>query len=195
MNCNLVIVTQKSDRTFTWITPYGDDILQLIYIQIHKYNFLIMKKIFNIFILFFLISTMSNYAQFFKGQPETSTYSSGVTNTNYNSRINYSGIQDNNSPMNRKLNNNNNISYSGDFQEMFSEENTGGFFRNSSAGGPGDRPGSGDGIGQEAPLVDGLAFLIACCGILIVVKTVREKQKKPKIIATEVVLLERMRWE
>ena len=154
-----------------------------------------MKKIFNIFILFFLISTTPNYAQFFKGQSETSTYSSGITNTNYNSRISYSGIQDYNSPMNRDFNNNNNISYSGEFQETVSEENTGGFFRNSTAGGPGDRPVSGEGIGQEAPLVDGLAFLIACCGVLIILKTFREKQKKPQIPATEVILFEKIRFK
>ena len=110
-----------------------------------------MKKIFNIFIFLFFISTTPNYAQFFKGQPETDNYSSN-SNSENSGEATY--------------------------------EDYSGFFRNSSAVGPGDRPGSGDGIGQEAPLVDGLAFLIACCGILIVVKTVREKQKK--IPATEV---------
>ena len=57
-------------------------------------------------------------------------------------------------------------------------EDYGGFFRNSSADGPGDRPGSGEGIGQEAPLKDGLHVLIGCCLLFVVIKSVNDRRKK-----------------
>jgi len=44
-----------------------------------------------------------------------------------------------------------------------SSEDYGGFFRSSSAGNPGNRPGNGDGIGQDAPVGDGIPVIIACC--------------------------------
>ncbi|MCL1934627.1 MAG: hypothetical protein FWF53_12540 [Candidatus Azobacteroides sp.] len=56
----------------------------------------------------------------------------------------------------------------------------GGFFRASDADGPGDRPDSGGGIGQDAPTGDGLFTLIACCAVWIVVKLFNEKRKKVK---------------
>ena len=57
--------------------------------------------------------------------------------------------------------------------------NEGGFFRNSTkADGPGGRPDSGDGIGQEAPIKDGLYVLLACCFVLGSVKFFVEKRKK-----------------
>jgi len=38
----------------------------------------------------------------------------------------------------------------------------GGFFKAPAPGGPGDRPETGGGIGQEAPLGDGLTALVVC---------------------------------
>ncbi|MCL1934626.1 MAG: hypothetical protein FWF53_12535 [Candidatus Azobacteroides sp.] len=46
----------------------------------------------------------------------------------------------------------------------------GGFFRDSSADNPGERPGNGGGIGQEAPVGDGLLVLTVCCVGLLIVK-------------------------
>jgi hypothetical protein len=40
---------------------------------------------------------------------------------------------------------------------------------------PGDRPGTGEGIGQETPIDDGLYVLIACCIFFVLVKTFRKK--------------------
>ena len=60
-----------------------------------------------------------------------------------------------------------------------SEENScaGGLFRSSESD-PGDRPGSGDGIGQEAPLGDMLYFLSICCSIYVIVKFSSRKRDK-----------------
>jgi len=56
--------------------------------------------------------------------------------------------------------------------------NEGGFFRNSTeANGPGGRPGSGDGIGQEAPIGDGLFVLTICCTCLIIAKLFYARRK------------------
>jgi len=52
------------------------------------------------------------------------------------------------------------------------------FFRNSIADNPGERPGNGEGIGQEgeeAPLKDGLPVLLACCFAMIVVKSFQKE--------------------
>ena len=49
-------------------------------------------------------------------------------------------------------------------------DNRGGFFRDSSADNPGERPGNGGGIGQEAPIGDGLLVLTVCCAGLVIVK-------------------------
>jgi len=62
--------------------------------------------------------------------------------------------------------------------EETTSEDYGGFFRSSSADDPGGRPGNGGGIGQEAPLGDGLPVIVACCVILVLVKTFKEKRKK-----------------
>ena len=61
-----------------------------------------------------------------------------------------------------------------------SENNSAGFFRSSEADGPGDRPGSGGGIGQgqDAPLKEGLHVLLGCCLIFGVVKVVNGNRKK-----------------
>jgi len=57
-----------------------------------------------------------------------------------------------------------------------------GFFRATTAADPpspdgGDRPGSG-GIGQEAPLGDGMIVLICCGFVLIIMKIFKAKRKK-----------------
>lgn len=44
------------------------------------------------------------------------------------------------------------------------------FFRAGDATGPGDRPGNGGGIGQEAPLKDGLHVILVCSLIFGIVK-------------------------
>ena len=53
-----------------------------------------------------------------------------------------------------------------------------GFFRNPNNNGPGDRPGDGEGIGQEAPLGDGINAIITCCVIFGFVKIYNEKRRK-----------------
>jgi uncharacterized OsmC-like protein len=64
--------------------------------------------------------------------------------------------------------------------EKESANDYGGFFRSSSADSHGGRPGNGGGIGQEAPLKDGLYALAGCCILLVIVKTVKEKRKNRK---------------
>jgi len=60
-----------------------------------------------------------------------------------------------------------------------SSEQIGGFFRDSSdPSDPGTRPGTGEGIGQEAPLHDGLHVLIACCVVFLFIKIYNEKRHK-----------------
>ena len=59
----------------------------------------------------------------------------------------------------------------------FDTDNGAGFFRNSNSG-PGGRPGDGEGIGQEAPLGDGLNALVACCVLFGFVKIYNDKRKK-----------------
>ena len=53
-----------------------------------------------------------------------------------------------------------------------------GFFRSSTADPPGDRPGNGEGIGQQAPLGDGLHILIAFCMFFGVIKYYSRRRKK-----------------
>ena len=54
-----------------------------------------------------------------------------------------------------------------------------GLFRAGDAGGPGNRPGNNEGIGQEseAPLKDGLGMLVTCSVIFVFVKIFKNKQK------------------
>ena len=54
-----------------------------------------------------------------------------------------------------------------------------GFFRAGDATDPGNRPGNGEGIGQESetPLKDGLSVLVACSVIFVFVKVFKKKQK------------------
>jgi hypothetical protein len=51
----------------------------------------------------------------------------------------------------------------------------GGIYR-SSADDPGDRPGSGGGIGQNAPLGDGVRSIVVCCLIYGLVKIINKKR-------------------
>jgi hypothetical protein len=65
----------------------------------------------------------------------------------------------------------------GNSDELFSG-NTGGLFRSPADDDsldPGDRPGTGEGIGQETPISDGLYLLIACCIFFALVETFRKK--------------------
>ena len=71
--------------------------------------------------------------------------------------------------------------FSGDANNSSSEtpkssEQYGGFFQ--SPDGPGGRPDSGDGIGQNAPLHGGLHILVACGIIFVAVKFFNENRKK-----------------
>jgi hypothetical protein len=61
--------------------------------------------------------------------------------------------------------------------ESVSDDNGGGLFR-APANNPVGRPGNGGGIGQEAPIHDGLHILTTCCVILIVFKIMKMKKKK-----------------
>jgi len=61
-----------------------------------------------------------------------------------------------------------------------------GLFRSNDPFSPGDRPGSGGGIGQEdgnAPVGDGIIVLVVCSAILIVVKTIVAKKFKRKPVS------------
>jgi len=108
-----------------------------------------MKKILSTLILFCLIATSTSYAQFFNGR-------SGNGDSSENTAIYDNAVNSGNE----------------------TNEDYGGFFRSSNADTPGGRPGNGDAIGQEAPLKDGLPVLIACCLLLVVVKSFNERQKK-----------------
>ena len=50
-----------------------------------------------------------------------------------------------------------------------------GFFKTPPARKPGGRPETGDGIGQQAPLEDGLSVLIVCGVILVIVKVSKNR--------------------
>ena len=54
-----------------------------------------------------------------------------------------------------------------------------GFFRAGDATDPGNRPGSGEGIGQEseAPIKDGLGVLVTCSVIFVCVKIFKKKKE------------------
>jgi len=64
-------------------------------------------------------------------------------------------------------------SYSGE-----SSDDYGGFFRSSNSTDPGGRPGGGEGIGQEAPIRDGIPVIIACCIALALLKIFDVKNKE-----------------
>jgi len=107
------------------------------------------KVIYTIIIILFTMTEISN-AQFFRSQDnDNSGSSTGITNVFGNSSRN---SEDDNS--------------------------SSGFFRSPDSGSLDDRPGNGDGIGQEAPLGDGLPVFIICCSVLGVVKLVQMKKKK-----------------
>jgi len=109
-----------------------------------------MKKILVTILIFLFTATAIGYAGIFKGQSEDN--SSDNNSVSYDSSVSNS--------------------------EEISNEDYGGFFRSSSADDPGGRPGNGGGIGQEAPLSDGLPVLISCCVLLGLLKTFNEKRKK-----------------
>ena len=73
-----------------------------------------------------------------------------------------------------------NDSYSSSNNYSGGEANEGnsGFFRSSSADNPGGRPGNGDGIGQDAPVGDGIPVVLACCIALVLLKFFDGKKKK-----------------
>ena len=111
-----------------------------------------MKRILNIVVIFLFAATATSYAGFFKDQPETNN-SSGNSGSHSNSRISHTGETN--------------------------SENYSGFFGSPSGADPldpGGRPESGDGIGQDAPLGDGLSVLFVCCVALVLVKIYRHKR-------------------
>jgi hypothetical protein len=60
----------------------------------------------------------------------------------------------------------------------FSSGNSSGLYRSPDGNNPpdlGDRPGTGEGIGQATPTGDGLYVLTACCIFFVLVKTFRKK--------------------
>jgi len=106
-----------------------------------------MKKIIITIIIFLFIATLTSNAQLFK----------------------------NREPVNNELATGltNNSSRGSDV-----EDNSVGLFRNGgSAPEPGDRPGNGGGIGQEAPLGDGMTVLIASCIIFGIIKIYNRRKK------------------
>jgi len=58
------------------------------------------------------------------------------------------------------------------------DDNQGGFFRSSTADPPGDRPGNGEGIGQQAPIGEGLQILVAFCMFFGGIKYYSRNRKK-----------------
>ena len=131
-----------------------------------------MKKILSIFLILLFAATATSYAQFFRGQTDNnySSNPSGNTRTGYNSRLNYSGIPESIPQTNNDANFNSSTNYFGESGEASTEDYGGGFFRSSTESDPGGRPGSGGGIGQEAPLGDGWPVVIACCVALILLR-------------------------
>jgi hypothetical protein len=62
-------------------------------------------------------------------------------------------------------------------EESVSDDNGGGLFR-APADDPGGRPGNGGGIGQRAPIGEGIHVLVACCVILAAIKVSKKKKKE-----------------
>ena len=111
-----------------------------------------MKKVLITIIVFLFTSIATSYAGIFQRQSEDN--SSDRVGSFYDSTVNYS-------------------------EETVNREDSGGFFRSSSADNPGGRPDNGGGIGQEsAPIHDGLPVLITCCIVFGFVKTFKEKTEK-----------------
>ena len=107
-----------------------------------------MKNVLMTIILLFITITIG-YAGIFKEWPDEF---SGNYGANYDSNSSYS--------------------------EEITNDYYGGFFRSSTADNPGGRPDSGDGIGQEAPIGNGLPVIVVCCLFLVVVKFHREIKKR-----------------
>ena len=104
-----------------------------------------MKKILIIIIVFLFTTTVTSYAGFFT---ESSNLGAGEEIFD-----NYYGF----------FKSDNNYFSSGTSNDYY------GFFRDSSSD-PGGRPGNGGGIGQGAPIGDGLLVLTVCCAGLVIVK-------------------------
>jgi hypothetical protein len=108
-----------------------------------------MKKIIILTAIFIISATSAGYAGIFRDQ------------------------QENASSRNTSMQHENNAGSSGGT----SSDDSGGFFRNSGPGDPGDRPGDGGGIGQDAPVSDGLGVLMAYCMIFCCGKIFASKRK------------------
>jgi len=142
-----------------------------------------MKKILKITLVLFFAATATGNAQFFRGQTDNnySSNPSGNTRTGYNSRLNYSGIPESIPQTRNDANFNSSMNYSGELGEEIAEDYGGGFFRSSTETDPGGRPGSGGGIGQEAPLGDGWPVVIACCVALILLRFFDQNRREENI--------------
>ena len=112
-----------------------------------------MKKILITIILFLFTATVTSYVGFFResSDADNSEETSGNHGGFFKSDDRY-------------------------FSSETSDDHYG-FFRDSSADNPGSRPDSGGGIGQEAPVGDGLFTLIACCAGLVIVKFFNGRRK------------------
>jgi hypothetical protein len=108
-----------------------------------------MKKIIILTIIFIVSATSAGYAGIFRDQ------------------------QENASSRNTSMQHENNAGS----PEGTSSDDYGGFFRNSGPGAPGDRPGTGGGIGQNAPVSDGIPVILVCCAFFIVIKILDENRK------------------
>jgi hypothetical protein len=109
-----------------------------------------MKKIVIAIMICLFTSTMASYADFFRNETSNEG-SSGQSGSLFGNSSNQPGET--------------------------SDSSGGGLFR-SSNNFPGDRPGSTEGIGQEAPLRDGIWVLVAGCVVLVAAKTVIRRIKK-----------------
>ncbi|MCL1934630.1 MAG: hypothetical protein FWF53_12555 [Candidatus Azobacteroides sp.] len=119
-----------------------------------------MKKILISISIFLFTATMISYAGFFNESWDVNCSEAAFDN--------YGGFSESD-----------NNCYSSGFFNNYDEisDDYNGFFRASSAGDPGGRPGNGDGIGQEAPIDDGLLPLTVCCVVLIFVKAFYKRRK------------------
>jgi len=123
-----------------------------------------MKKILITITIFLFTATVTGYAQLFMDNDITD-------NTGTTDGSSYSGGE---------YSNGGDYSYTGSEYSSGDSDEDAGFFRTppEDDNKPGGRPDSGGGIGQEAPLDDGLSILIVCCVILVIVKVLKNKWNK-----------------
>jgi len=107
-----------------------------------------MKKILITIIIFMFTATVTGYAQFFKDNNTNRKEATTVSSSFSESRYSSSNSEEG--------------------------DDGAGFFK-ASTDGPGGRPGTGGGVGQSAPLDDGLSILIVCCVILVIVRILKNK--------------------